>query len=165
MDLIGGVSARYCARQDAHAFMWLWALLLTCCAIALGLQGRRQRFVRGLLWIFAAGTVAIGVAISYGCYRWAPYSMGLGTPEISAPALDTLRCLSQNTVPNAITWASIAFACTAAAGLVTWAISRKPAIVVRIACYLGAIVLLLTTAVSIFFLFFSFAWCSSQRLF
>lgn len=165
MDSIWGVAARYCVRQDAHTFMWLWGLFLVLAGAGYALCGRRAGFGTAVLLFFAFCTAALGFTTFYGCYRWAPYSMGLGTPSISAASLNAFMCLSQGAFARAVGWTVMVVSCSTAVGLIAWARLRGRNAAIRASSYLGAAFLLLVAIVVGFFVFFVFSWCSSQRLF
>jgi hypothetical protein len=159
------LGARYCVRQDAHAFMWLWALLLTLAGVALIVRRRGRRFEAAVLLFFAVCTGALGLAIFYGCYASAPYTMGLGAPDVSAATLTTFTCLSNGAFSRAMAWTVIALSCSAAAGLIAWGRRRGKPAAFRAFLYAGAVLLLLVAVAAGFGAFFVFAWCSSSRLF
>ncbi len=159
------LGARYCARQDAHAFMWLWALLLALAGAAWIVRRRGRRFEASVLRFFAVCTGALGLAIFYGCYASAPYTMGLGAPNVSATNLTALTCLSNGAFSRTIVWTVIALSCSAAAGLIAWGRRRGKPAALRAFLYAGAVLLLLVAAAAGFGAFFVFAWCSSSRLF
>lgn len=163
--MIWGVGARYCVRQDAHAFMWLWGLFLALAAAAFLLRRRGRYFEAAVLLFFAICTGALGCIIFYACSASAPYQMGLGTPSISAARLTTITCLSQGAFSKAIVWTVIVLSCSAALGLVAWGRSRGKTAALRACTYIGAALLLLVAAVAGFGAFFGFSWCSSSRLF
>ena len=165
MQVIWSLGARYCARQDAHAFMWLWGLFLVLAAAAYALHRRGAGFGSAVFLFFALCTAALGFTIFYGCYRWAPYSMGLGTPSISAASLNAFMCLSQGAFSRAVGWTVIVASCSAAVGLITWARLRGRNAAIRASSYIGAVFLLLVAIVVGFLAFFVFSWCTSQRLF
>jgi len=165
MDTIWNLGARYCVRQDAHAFMWLWGLFLALAGAALILRKRGRHFGAAVLLFFAVCTGALGFLIAYACYAWAPDSMGLGAPNVSAMSFTTLTCLSQDAFSKAIVWTIIALSCGAALGLIAWGRARGRTAALRACSYAGAALLLLVTAGACFGAFFAFSWCSSSRLF
>ena len=165
MDTIWSLGARYCVRQDAHAFMWLWGLFLTLAGVALVVRRRGRRFEAAVLLFLAVCTGVVGFLISYACYASAPYSMGLGAPNVSAVSLTTLMCLSQDAFSKAINWTVIALSCSAALGLVAWGRLRGKTATLRACSYVGAALLLLVAGGAGFGAFFVFSWCSSSRLF
>ena len=165
MDVLGPLSARYCARQDAHAFMWLWCLALVLGAIACSIGKGSARLARGALLFFAAATGLVGASIFYGCYRWAPFSLGMGAPGLSARQLDTFMCLSQDAFGNSLGWTIVAVSCSAAAALIVWARSSAGSAGKRVSCSIGAALLMVVAVVVGLLMFVSFSWCLSRRLF
>jgi hypothetical protein len=163
--VIWGLGARYCVRQDAHAFMLLWGLLLTLAGAALIVRRRGSPFAAAVLLFFALCTGALGFIIFYACYASAPYSMGLGAPGVSAASLTMFMCLSQGSFARATIWTVVALSCSAALGLVAWGRSRGKTAAFRASAYAGAGLLLLVAAAAGFGAFFVFSWCSSSRLF
>jgi len=165
VDVVWGLGAKYCVRQDAHAFMWLWGLFLGFAGAAFIVFRRRRRFEAALLLFFAFCTGALGLGIFYACYASAPYSMGLGAPGISAVSLTALMCLSQGAFTLAFLWTAIALPCSAALGLVAWGRSGGKPAALRACLYAGAALLLLFASTNGFVAFFDFSWCWSRRLF
>jgi hypothetical protein len=165
LDVISSLGARYCARQDAHAFMWFWGLFLALAGAAYGLHRRGARFGTGILLVFAVCTGALGLSIFYGCYRWAPYSMGLGAPSVSAAGVSTFMCLSKGAFATALMWTVIVLSCSAAVGLLACARVRGGTAVIRVLSAIGAVLLLLVAIAGGFLSFFNLSWCLSQRLF
>ncbi len=163
--VIWGLGARYCVRQDAHAFMWLWGLLLTLAGAAFIVRRRGRHFEAAVLLFFAVCTGALGVAIFYGCYASAPYTMGLGAPDVSAASLTAFTCLSNGAFSRAIGWTVIALSCSMAAGLAASGRRRGNSATRRALLYAGAVLLLLVAAAVGFGAFFVFSWCTSSRLF
>ncbi|MGA8097864.1 MAG: hypothetical protein WB810_04290 [Candidatus Cybelea sp.] len=145
--------------------MWLWGLLLALAGAAYGLHARGARFGTAILLAFVVFTGALGLSIFYGCYRWAPYSMGLGAPGVSAAGVTTFMCLSKSAFATALMWTVIVLSCSAAVGLVAWTRLRAGNAVLRVSCFIGAVLLLLVAIAAGFFLFFGISWCLSQRLF
>ena len=164
VDVIWRLGAQYCARQDAHAFAWLWGLFLSLAGAGFVVRRRGRRLEAAALLLLAVCTAALGFGIFYGCYASAPSSMGLGAPNISAASLTALTCLSQGAPTSASLWAIAAVSCSAALGLVAWGRSRNTSAAVRACSYIGAALLLLVAAAAGFVLFFDFSWCSSLRL-
>ena len=166
MDLMWSLGARYCARQNAHAYFLYWGLFLTLAGTAIALYRRRLAGLGPVvLLFFALCTGALGVSVFYGCYRWAPYSMGLGAPDFSGARLTMFTCLNQDTFSTASSWTILVVACCAILGIIAWARSRATNIALRLAAFTGALICLLVAAATAFFLFFAFSWCSSSRLF
>lgn len=145
--------------------MWLWGLLLALAAVAFIVRRRGGHFEAAVLLFFAACTGALGSIIFYGCYASAPYSMGLGAPNLSAARLTMLTCLSQDVFARAINWTIIVLSCSAALGLVAWGRSRGKTAALRACLYVAAALFLLVAAAAGFGAFFGFSWCSSSRLF
>jgi hypothetical protein len=144
--------------------MWLWALLLTLAGAA-WIARRGRRFEAAVLLFFAVCTGALAFAIFYGCYASAPFSMGLGAPNVSATNLTKFTCLSNGAFSRAIVWTVIVLSCSAAAGLIAWGRRRGKPGVLRVFLYGAAALLVLVAAAAGFGAFFVFAWCSSSRLF
>jgi len=165
VNVIWGLGARYCVRQDAHAFMWLWGLLLALGGAAFLVRRTGRRFEAAVLLFFAVCTGALGFTIFYGCYASAPYSMGLGAPGVSAASFTTFTCLGQGAFSRAMAWTIVALSCSAALGLVAWGRSRSRSAAFRASLYAGAALLLLVAGAAGFGAFFVFSWCSSSRLF
>ena len=165
VDVIWGLGARYCVRQDAHAFAWLWALFLALAGAAFVIRRRGRPFEAAALLFFAVCTGALGLAIFYGCHASAPYSMGLGEPSISAARLTTVTCLAKDASSTAILWTFVALSCSGALGLAAWGRARGRSAAFRACLYAGAALLLLFAAAAGFTLFFDFSWCLSRRLF
>lgn len=109
-------------------------------------------------------TATLAFAIFYACYRWAPYSMGLSGPSISAADLNAFMCLSRDATGTAGMWTVIVLACSAAVGLVAWAPLRSRNAAIRAGCYIAAVLALLVAIAGGFLWFFGFSFCSSQRL-
>jgi hypothetical protein len=165
VDVIWGLGARYCVRQDAHAFTWLWGLLLALAGAAFIVRRRGGHFEAAVLLFFAVCTGALGFIIFYACYASAPYSMGLGAPRVSAARLTTSTCLSQGAFTLAFIWTVVALSCSAALGLVAWGRLSGKTAALRVCAYTGAALLLLVAGAAGFAAFFDFSWCSSRRLF
>jgi hypothetical protein len=164
VDLISALAARYCVRQNAHAFIWLWALFLGLAGAALVLRRRGARFESAVLFLFALCTGAVGLAVFYGCYRWAPYSMGLTAPGTSAVNLNNFMCLTHDAASITAMWTVIALLCCATAGLLAWARPGRSA-AARGCCYVAAVFALLVVLIAAVVVFFNFSWCTSERLF
>ena len=152
-------------RQHAHAFMWLWFLLLALTGTALIVCRRGRHFEATVLLLLAVCTGTLGLIVFYGCSATASFSMGLGAPNISAARLTALTCLGQSASPSAFHWTGVALCCSAALGLVAWGRLRAKTTGVRAISYIGAALLLLLAAAAGFGWFFGFSWCSSSRLF
>jgi hypothetical protein len=165
VDVIWGLGARYCVRQDAHVFTWLWGLFLALAGAAFMVRRRGRHFEAAALVFLAICSGALGLVIFYACYASAPYSMGLGAPSISAARLTALTCLSHGAFALAFVWTVVALSCSAAVGLIAWGRSRGATAALRACPYIGAALLLLVAAAAGFASFFDFSWCSSRRLF
>jgi hypothetical protein len=165
VDVIWSLGAKYCVRQDAHAFMWLWGLLLALTAAAFVVRRHGRHVEAAVLLFFAATTGALGFLTFYACYAYAPYSMGLTAPRTTAARLTTFSCLSQEALPSAFIWTIVALSCSAALGLIAWGRSHDNPAAFRLTTYIGAALLLLLAAAAGFVWFFGFSWCSSHRLF
>jgi hypothetical protein len=159
------LGARYCARQNAHAFLWLWALFLVFTGSTIGSYRSGFRFRTAVLALLALGTGALGVAIFYACYGWAPYSMGFSGPGTSAASLNAFMCATTTAAGTVAGWTTIGVACTAAIGIVTTARSHAAGAVLRGAAYFVAGLLLLIAFAASFLVYFDYSWCSSRRLF
>jgi hypothetical protein len=165
VDVIWGLGARYCVRQDAHAFAWLWGLLLALAGAAFIVRRRGRRFEAALLLLLAVCTGVLGVAIFYACAAAAPSSMGLGASGATAAHLTTFTCVSRGAASLTLTWTVVTLSVSAALGLVAWGRSRGRSAGLRACAYIGTALLLLIVAAAGFAAFFDFSWCSSLRLF
>lgn len=165
MDVIWGLGARYCLRQDAHAFMWLWGLFLALGGAAFIVRRRGRAFEAAVLLLFSICTGAFGLTIFYACYNSAPYQLGLGSPDVAAGRLTTLNCLSNGAATWVFLWTVVVLLCCGAVGLVALGRSRDKAVVLRIFAYVAAAVCLLLVGFAGFVWLFDFSWCASQRLF
>jgi hypothetical protein len=164
VDLIWSLGARYCVRQEAHAFMWLWALLLTLAGGGVALRARRANFGSAFLLFLALCTGAIGFGIFYGCYRYAPFSMGLYEPYLSTANSELFRCLGKDALGTAVNWILIVVLCSAVVGFAALA-RRSRSVATIVLCYAIAGLVLLAVMAAGFLLFFGFSWCMSNRLF
>jgi hypothetical protein len=165
VDAMWSLGARYCARQDMHAFFWLWALLLAFAGAGLIARRLGGRFAGIVLLFFAVCTGALGLTIFYGCYASAPYTMGLGAPTISAARLTTLTCLGRGASAWVFIWTVFSVSCSAALVLIAWGGSRDKSATRRAAAFIGAALLLALAGLATFVAIFDFSWCSSSRLF
>jgi hypothetical protein len=159
------LGARYCVRQHAHAFIWLWCLLVALAAAAVAVRRRGRPFEATVLLLLAVCTGTLGLVLFYACSASAPYSMGLGAPDISAARLTALTCLGESASASAFTWTLVALSCSAALGSIAWGRTRGKTAATRALSYIGAALLLLLAAAGVFAWFFGFSWCSSRRLF
>lgn len=166
VEVIWSLGARYCVRQEAQAFMWLWGLLLALAGAAVIVRRRGRHFEAAVLLFLAVCTSAVGLVAFYACYASAPYSMGLGAPpSLSAARLTALTCLGRGAFDLASIWTIVTVSCSAALGLVAWGRTRGKTAALRACLYVGAALLLLVAAAAVFGWFFGFSWCSSSRLF
>lgn len=132
---------------------------------AFALRRRWAGLWRLVLPFLACCTGLLGIGIAYGCYRWAPYSMGLGAASISAGTLDRFMCLSQGALATAAMWTVIVLSCCAAVGLAAGARLPGKNVAIRASCAIGAALLLLVALAAGLLLCFSFSSCVSRRLF
>jgi hypothetical protein len=145
--------------------MWLWGLLLAFAAAAFLVRRLGRRLEAAVLLCFAVCTGALGAIVFYTCYASAPYSMGLGAPDVPAARLTMFTCLSQGAFTLAFIWTVVALSCSAALGLIAWGRSRPKTAALRTISYIGAAFLLFIAANAGFVSFFDFSWCASSRLF
>lgn len=156
------VSAQYCARQGATAYLILWAFLLVLIGAAMLIRSN-ARVMKSALLVFALLTSVLGVSMFYGCSIAAPSEQGLGT-TMAAGVYTTLRCLGYEVFGTATGWIVTATECIAAIALFSLARVRwKKA--GRVFGYIGSGVLLILTVATGFLAYFGFAWCTSARLF
>jgi hypothetical protein len=156
------VSAQYCARQGASAYLELWALLLLLVAAAT-LTRSTSRATRGTLVVLAAVTGILALSMFYGCSMTAPSEQGLGTTMASG-TYTTLKCLGYGVFGTATGWIITAVLCIAAIVVFTLARVRWKS-AGRVFGFIGAALLTTLTFISGFLVFFGFAWCTSARLF
>ncbi len=156
------VSAQYCARQGASAYLALWAFLLLLVGSAI-LARKTSRVLSRTFVAFAVLTAFLGTSIFYGCSVAAPAEQGLGT-NLPAAIYSTLRCLGVEAFGTATGWIVFAVSCIATIVLLVSAIIhlKKTA---RVFGFAGSALLLMVTFVTGFLLFFGFSWCTSSRLF
>lgn len=156
------VSAQYCARQGASAYLELWAFLLLLVAAAI-LTRSSSRVVTRTVLALAALTGILGASMFYGCSITAPSEQGLGT-ELASGIYRALRCVGHDVFGTATGWIVTATECTVA--VVLFALARvrwKNA--VRVFGFIGSGLLAILTLVTGFLVYFGFAWCTSARLF
>ncbi|MBV8343764.1 MAG: hypothetical protein JO190_02095 [Candidatus Eremiobacteraeota bacterium] len=163
VDAIWGLAARYCVRQNAHAFMWLWGLFLILAGGSLASRRASSSFAVVLL-IFAVVTVALAVAIFSACSAYAPLSMGLPA-SISATDETTIMCLSKDTLGTAVLWTLIVASSSAAFGSVLWGRARAKSAIGRAVAAIGALLLVLVAAALVLLGVFSFSLCSTNWVF
>lgn len=156
------VSAQYCARQGASAYLELWAFLLLLLTAAI-LTRSASRIVTGTLLALAVLTGILAVSMFYGCSMAAPSEQGLGT-DLASGIYKTLRCLGYEVFGTATGWIVTATECIVAVVLFSLARARwKKA--ARVLGFTGSALLAILTLVTGFLVYFGFAWCTSSRLF
>ena len=160
---IGDLSARYCARQDAHAFLVLWGLLLLLAGSAVAAQRFKARFFSRAILLFAFLTVALSASIFYGCSMTAASEQGLGS-DLPAGTYTFLRCLGWDALSTVLGWTILVVSCIVALGLVVVGIRHRRK-AVRIVAPIGAALLSIVTLLMGLGLLFGFSWCTSERLF
>ena len=166
------MSAQYCARQDATAFIELWGLILVLCGAAAVTMFAARRFVggtqfaarfcTGALFFFAILTGLLAASIFYGCSATAASEQGLGS-NLSARTYTTLRCLSTDVLSTVQGWVLLVGLSIAAIVLIVLGILRRRA-AVRVPAFTGAALLAILAFACGFFLLFVFSFCESQRL-
>jgi cytochrome c oxidase subunit IV len=159
--MIFWASVRSCVRQDAGAFLELWALLLVLAGCAYVVRPASRAYAR-VLALFAFLTAVFAGAIFYGCSMTAAGEQGLGT-DLPANTYTTLRCLGNDAFSTAMAWTTfvvplIAGIALALFGAVRWKAAR------RVVAFIGAAVLLIVACAGAFLSVFFFSWCTSQRL-
>ena len=172
MEVLPLLSSQYCARQNASAFLELWALLLVLCGAAVvtlfaarRLGGDRQfglRFCAGSLFFFALLNVVITASMFYGCSATAASEQGRPS-DLAANTFTLLRCLGTDVFEMVQGWVLFAGSTNAAIALVVFGIRRRRA-AIRVPAFAGAALLLILALAFGFFLLFGFSWCESQRL-
>ena len=163
MDVIWSLGARYCVRQNAHAFILLWGLFVVFAGAALTLR-RRKRGLAAVLGFLAICTVAVGVVIFAACSAYAPVSMGLPV-SITATSETILRCLGKDAFDTAILWMIAAVSCFGAVGSILHARLHSTKSAGRVFANTGGVVLLLLAGASVFLRIFSFTFCSTRWVF
>lgn len=177
MDLIHGLTARYCARQDARGFIELWGLLIAVAgaAIAILLSARRRigdRKYRLVAYmsasilacvIFLTGGFAL--TIFWSCYESAPASLGMVVPNSFGTNLNTMVCVSLHAVETIDEWILTSVFFVASLGLLVMGILRVRSIVRRALAFAGGAVALLFALANGGLMLFGLAWCQSSRLF
>lgn len=162
MGVLFWLSAQYCVRQGASAYLELWALLLLLAGASI-LTRKTSRVLSGGLGLFALLTAAVGASMFYGCAMTAASEQGLGT-NLPGGTYNVLRCLGWEPFGTATGWVILAVECVATLTLLVLAIVRwKKA--ARAFAFVGAGVLLALSCATAFFWFFGFSWCTSSRLF
>lgn len=156
------LSAQYCVRQGASAYLELWAFLLLLAGAAI-LTRRFSRVSSGVLTLLAVLTGGVGASIFYGCSMTAAADQGLGWFGDRA-WYTPLHCLGQNALGNATGWCLIVATCLGAILLLRLGIiRRKPS--ARVMAFAGSAVLLVFAFAQGFFFTFGWSWCTSSRLF
>ena len=172
MSVLQWLSAQYCARQNATAFLELWAMLLVLCGAAAAMRFAAPqlakdrpfavRFCTAALLFVALLTGIFAASIFYGCTATAASEQGLGS-NLPAGTYTLLRCLGTNMFDLVQGWLLFAGCCIAAiALLVLGAVRRR--IAVRVPAFIGSGLLAVAALACGFFLIFGFSWCESQRL-
>ena len=156
------LSAQYCARQNATAFLELWALLLVLSGAAVTARQFGLRFCAGALFFFALLTGIIAASTFYGCSATAANEQGLPS-DLAASMYTFLRCLGTDVFEMVQGWVLFVGSTNAAIALVVLGIRRRRA-AVRVPAFAGAALLVILALAFGFFLLFGFSWCESQRL-
>ena len=172
MDALRLLSAQYCARQNATAFLELWGLLLLlCCAavvilfVARRFKKERQfaaRFCAGALFFLALLNGIFASSIFYGCSATAASEQGLGS-NLAAGTYNVLRCLGTDVLSSVHAWVLVVGSSIGTVVLSLFGVYRRGA-AVRAAAFVGAAFLIVLAFAFGFFLFFGFSWCASERL-
>ena len=162
MDVLTLLSAQYCARQNATAFLELLALLLVLCGAATAARRFGLRFCSGALFFFALLTCIIAASMFYGCSATAANEQGLPS-DLAAGTYTFLRCLGTDVFEMVQGWVLFAVSANAAIALVVFGVRRRRT-AVRVPAFAGAALLVILTLTFGFFLLFGFSWCESQRL-
>lgn len=156
------VSAQYCARQGASAYLELWAFLLLLVAAAI-LTRSTSRVLAGAFFALALLTGILAASMLYGCSMTVPNEQGMAT-DLAPGVYTTLRCLGREVFGTASGWVVTATECAVAVALfflarVRW---KKAG---RVLGFIGSAFLTILTFVTGFLAFFGFSWCASARLF
>ena len=163
MDALWASAARYCVRQNAHAFIWLWGLFLILGASALGLRRSTPRF-SGVLVFFAICTLGLGIVIFSACSAYAPLSMGLGTSR-SATYVTTVMCLGKDAFQTALLWTIVVLSCSAAIGSMLWARLTQTSRRTRIFAIILGVLLIVIAAAAVVLHIFAFSMCATRWVF
>jgi hypothetical protein len=163
VDEIWSLGARYCVRQDAHAFMWLWGLLLTLAGAAVVVARRGRRLQAGVLAFFAGCTGALGLTILFACRASALPSMGFVPEGMNTANVATFACIDRDAFTTAVLWTAVALSCNGALGLAV--VGGGTSATARAVLFAGTALLLAVAGAAAFAAFFDFSWCSSSRLF
>jgi cytochrome bd-type quinol oxidase subunit 2 len=176
VDVIHGLAARYCVRQDARGIVELWGLLvaLTAGTVAIlrfvrhGSGDRTRRRVAvsaaAALACFIVLTVGVGGTIFRWCYESAAPSLGFVAPD-TPRGIDALVCLSPHAVGMMNGWILIVLTCLVAIGLLALGIVRCKGAARRALAFGGAGAAFLCALAGGGLMLFSISWCQSQRLF
>jgi len=176
VDVINGLAARYCVRQDIRGFVELWGLLLGLAGAAFaifyvartGVEDRVRRtaafICAGILTCLMLCTAALWFTIFRWCYLSAAASLGMA-PSTPVPGLDAMICLNSNALATINGWILVVVSCVAAIGLLFLGIFRMKRLLSRAISYAGAAVTLLFAVVNGFLIVFGTSWCQSHRLF
>ena len=177
MDLIHGLAARYCVRQDARGFIELWGFLLALAGAATAILRsarrkaddqtyRRVAYVcAGILACAFLLTGGLGLAIFRWCYESAAASLGMVDVNSPTTGLDWMICMSMHAVETINEWVTLVTACLLAAGSIVLGIFRFKKLAPRILLFTGAVAALLFAWLVVFFMLFGVGWCQSSRLF
>lgn len=176
MDLIHGLSARYCVRQDARGFIELWGLLIALAGAAIAIllsarQRMRDRKYRraaliwaGILACFILLTGGVALITFWWCYQSAAASLGM-PPSSSVTNIDMKICMSSHAVETIDEWILAVVSFIAAIGLIVLGIFRLKNLLGRALTFAGAAVVLVFALANGGLMLFGLAWCQSSRLF
>jgi len=162
VDLISGLAARYCIRQDARGFIELWGLVLVLAGAA---TATRATWWRGTLACAILLTGALAAAIFWACAASAPASLGTVAANPYGRNLDAMICVSSHAVETIDEWISIVAAFVVAIGLIALGIFRFRKLPARGFAFAAGAVLLLFAAANGGLLLVGLSWCHSSRLF
>lgn len=177
MNVIHGLAARYCIRQDVRGFIELWALFLALAGatIALLLAARRHindRTYRlaaliyaGVLACLTFLTVAFAATIFRWCYESAAASLGMVESNSPTKGLDAMICLSSHALGMMNGWILTVITVAVTIGLLVLAIFRIKRPMGRALAFSGAAVGLVFAFAVGGMMLFSASWCQSSRLF
>ena len=164
MDLIGGLAAKYCIRQDARGFIELWGLSIALTAGAIATL-RSSRFFAGVLVLLVLASGAIGSIVFWWCYRSAGPALGVVLPDSPRTGLDAMICLSSHAVENIEGWMLLVVSIVVACGLAVLGVLGPKSLTRRALIFAGAAAALLFTIGLGGLLLFGISWCQSSRLF
>jgi hypothetical protein len=160
VDLIPLLSAKYAIRQNASAFLVLWAFFLLLAGGSIVARRARSTLFAVAFTLFALGTAGLGILGFWWGASSAAGSLGMATPYFSDR--DWCLALGLNGVVSA--WIVLTVTFLGALGLIVLGGKRR-APAVRIPAFLGAAILLFLTAVVALLSAFNYSWCGSHRLF